>query len=199
MARAALCTPDGAREAPHIRGRQPSTSSRPSGHLLFNAHADAPFDPVNFAMRPVCLLLATLGSAAALPRPFVVLSGLAVAAAACTSNSDCSSGEFCNADEPSAECEACYYPGDLPPSVDACARYVDACGAACDGSGGVGAVVGETTTTVGFEGGGAAKWDPCKKKKTKKRCKKKKNKRGKKKCSWNPRKQKCKLKKRKKQ
>ncbi|KAH8065349.1 hypothetical protein JL721_8308 [Aureococcus anophagefferens] len=86
-------------------------------------------------MRPVCLLLATLGSAAALPRPFVVLSGLAVAAAACTSNSDCSSGEFCNsADNP--ECEACYYPGDLPRSVDACARYEDACGAACDGSGG---------------------------------------------------------------
>ena len=87
-------------------------------------------------MRRACLLLAALGSAAALPRPFVVLSGLAVAAAACTSNSDCSSGEFCNADEPSAECEACYYPGDLPRSVDACARYEDACGAACDGSGG---------------------------------------------------------------
>jgi hypothetical protein len=118
-----------------------------------------------------------------------------LAAAACTSNSDCSSGEFCNNDP---ECEACYYPGDLPRSVDACARYEDACGAACDGSGGVGAVVGETTTTVGFEGGGAAKWDPCKKKKTKKRCKKKKNKRGKKKCSWNPRKEKCKLKKKKK-
>jgi len=64
---------------------------------------------------------------------------------------------------------------------------------------GVGAVVGETTTTVGFEGGGNAKWDPCKKKKTKKRCKKKKNKRGKKKCCWNPRKEKCTLKKKKKQ
>ena len=63
---------------------------------------------------------------------------------------------------------------------------------------GVGAVVGETTTTVGLEGGGNARSDPCKKKKTKKRCKKKKNKRGKKKCSWNPRKEKCKLKKKKK-
>ena len=62
---------------------------------------------------------------------------------------------------------------------------------------GVGAVVGETTTTAGFEGGGAAKRDPCKKMKTKKRCHKKKNKQGKRKCSWNPRKEKCKLKKKK--
>ena len=62
-------------------------------------------------------------------------------------------------------------------------------------SAGVGAVVGETTTTAGFEGGGAAKRDPCKKMKTKKRCHKKKNKQGKRKCSWNPRKEKCKLKK----
>ena len=57
-------------------------------------------------------------------------------------------------------------------------------------SAGVGAVVGETTTTVGFESGG----DPCKKKKTKKRCHKKKN-QGKRICSWNPRKEKCKEKK----
>ena len=102
-------------------------------------------------MRPVCLLLATLGSAAALPRPFVVLSGLAVAAAACTSNSDCSSGEFCNsADNP--ECEACYYPGDLPRSVDACARYEDACGAACDGSGGGNSGDGEAEDGSGGNG-----------------------------------------------
>ena len=68
-------------------------------------------------------------------RPLIVMGWLALAAADCTSNGDCSSGEFCNsADNP--ECEACYYPGDLPRSVDACARYEDACGAACDGSGG---------------------------------------------------------------
>ncbi|KAH8067895.1 hypothetical protein JL721_7112 [Aureococcus anophagefferens] len=30
---------------------------------------------------------------------------------------------------------ACYYPGDLDTSVDACARYEDACDATCDGSG----------------------------------------------------------------
>ena len=62
-------------------------------------------------------------------RSLIVMGWLALAAADCTSNGDCSSGEFCNADEPSAECEACYYPGDLDTSVDACARYEDACDA----------------------------------------------------------------------
>jgi len=91
--------------------------------------------------------------------------------------------------------------GDIEASVG-CPESCGTCPTPTPTTAGVGAVVGETTTTVGFEGGeggGAAKWDPCKKKKTKKRCKKKKNKKGKKKCSWNPRKEKCKLKKKKQQ
>ena len=67
-------------------------------------------------------------------RALVAAAWLALAQGDCTTNADCSSG-FCNADEP-AECEACYYPGDLSSGDDACARFEDACGAACDGSGG---------------------------------------------------------------
>ena len=79
---------------------------------------------------------------------------------------------------------------DIEASVG-CPESCGTCPTPTPTTAGVGAVVGETSTTVGFESGG----DPCKKKKTKKRCHKKKNEQGERLCSWNPRKEKCKKKK----
>ena len=66
----------------------------------------------------------------------LLVLGAAPVDAGCDDNDDCgNNNHFCNSED---ECEICYFPGDLSPNQDACARYEAVCDAACDGSDGGG-------------------------------------------------------------